>query len=118
MAAQNENPMKWCLRQIKLAGPDAEVCVSLYFVDDDAPGFTLFELGVTLNIGSQTRRIPLNFTRNAALSINDGGMYESYAYLADDYVTHLREQGLRARRVLAPFEHQLRQSSPSIAANS
>jgi len=110
--------MQWCWRQAKIAGASAEVCVSLYFFGEDTPGFALYELGVALTIGGQTRRIPLNFTRAASLRMDEGGMYESYSYIADDYVKHLREKGLCARREFAAFERLLQQSSPSAAAKS
>lgn len=118
MATASEHPMQWCLRQAKLAGPDAEVCVSLYFFGEETPGFAMYEVGISLTVGSQTRRIPLNYTHTGALRMQDSGMYECYSFLADDYVNHLLKQGLSARRELADFERQLLQSSPSVAAKS
>ncbi len=118
MATTQKNPMQWCQREIKLAGPNAEVSVSLYFLGEDSPGFTVYELGVALTVGGQTRHIPLNYTAEAALSADEGGMYDSYSALADDYVDHLHKQGVAAKRVLAEFELLLRRNSATSTAKS
>jgi hypothetical protein len=114
----NKNPLQWCQREFKLAGSNMEVSVSLYFFGQESPGFTVYELGVALTIGEQTRRIPLNFTAEAALTADQGGMYDSYSALADDYVAHLKQQGIPARRVLAEFERLVRRNSPTSTARS
>jgi|SRR4051812_27341479 hypothetical protein len=118
MTKLNKNPLQWCQREFKLAGSGKEVCVSLYFMGDQSPGFTVYEMGVALIIGEQTRRIPLNFTAEAVLTADQGGMYDSYSALADDYVNHLIFQGIPARRVLAEFELLLRRNSPTSTARS
>lgn len=113
----NEHPMQWCWRQARLAD-NAEVVVSLYFFGEETPGFALYELGVALTIGKQSRHIPLNYTQAAALRMDEGGMYESYSYIADDYVKHLCAKGLKARRQFADFERLLQQKSPTAVAKS
>ena len=118
MTKMNKDPLQWCQREYKLAGSRAEVCVSLYFLGDESPGFKVYEMGVALTIGELTRRIPLNFTAEAVLTADQGGMYDSYSALADDYVVHLKGKGITARRVLAEFERILRRTSPISTSKS
>jgi len=99
----NEHPLRWFQSAAPTGG---EVVVSLYTRcerQDD-----LFEMGVAIASGALVRFQPLTYTPDA---LRPGAMYDVYAYVADEYVEFLQQQGYSVRRLHAPFELAIRSES-------
>lgn len=98
-----QHPLRWIQKSLDCP-TTSEVVVSLYTRCERQD--ELFEMGVAIASASRIRFQPLTYTPDA---LRPGAMYDVYAFVADEYVEYLQQQGYRVRRLHAPFELAIRE---------